>query len=95
MLTHAIIIALACNGLFMAFHTEGLVLYPIRCYLLPRLPLWLCKPMFECVTCMASIYTVLYCLMVAPMLIGWQMLWLVPVVAVVNNLICKALSYGL
>jgi hypothetical protein len=59
MITHAFIIALAINGIYLATD-EGMILYKPCCWISRFIPEWLGMPLYACPTCMASVWSVLY-----------------------------------
>jgi hypothetical protein len=85
--------ALVCNGMYMAMQ-EGQVLGEVQ-NLLGKVPIWIAKPLFYCITCMASIHS-LYVFFPLALLFNiplWLWLLHVPATAFVNTLFYDLLNY--
>jgi len=59
-MSELIYISLFCTGLFVAMNAKGMLLVPVANFLSTYLPEWICKPIFECLVCMSSVWTVVF-----------------------------------
>lgn len=55
-----IYISLYCTGLFIVMNGENMLLVPVANFLTSKLPQWICKPLYECIVCMASFWSISY-----------------------------------
>lgn len=53
-------ISLFCTGLFVAMNGRDMILVPVANWLSHYLPEIVRKPLFECLICMASVWTLVY-----------------------------------
>lgn len=84
-------VSLFCTGLFVAMNGKGMVLVPLANFLSVHIPEWLCKPLFECLTCMSSVWTV-YAWLYMVKGISFKLLACIVVVAGLNSIIAVILK---
>lgn len=58
LLTFCILSCFFCTGMFVAFNGPGMILNSVSDNLDLFCPEWLRKPLYECLSCMASIWSV-------------------------------------
>lgn len=86
-----IYISLFCTGLFIAMNGKDMLLVPAANFLSSQLPEWLCKPLFECMVCMASFWTVAYWIVF--MRYDWHLILVyIPIVAGINGIISAVIK---
>jgi hypothetical protein len=91
-LTHLIIISLACNGIYIASNAEGMIFTTPARWLTQHLPHIFIMPLFDCITCMASFWTLAYALLVCHQLLSLEILFAIPAVAFMNNIFYSILE---
>ena len=62
MLFDCLAVSFLCVGMHIACAWQGMIFSDICNWIYFRVPTWISKPLFACPYCMASVYTVVYCL---------------------------------
>ena len=79
------------TGVYIATNWPGMIFYTPARYLEQRLPAHWIKPIFLCMICMSSVWTVVYRLcMHVP--IDWSIIVQIPMVAAINIFISQRLA---
>jgi hypothetical protein len=86
--------SLAITAIHVTIVWPGMLLNFIEPVLSHRLPVWLKKPLYECMICMASIWTIVFSFAFGfkPPSGVWGLAFAVLVVAGVNTLVCVGLE---
>lgn len=53
-----LLVSLFCTGLHIIMNFDEMLLVPVANFLSTHLAEWICKPLFECLPCMASVWSV-------------------------------------
>ena len=91
LLSFCIATSMAITAIHVTVVWPGMLLNFMEPVLSHRLPLWLKKPLYECMICMASVWTTVFWL-VAHRPVTPVLLFAVLVVAGVNTLVCVVLE---
>lgn len=91
MIQHVLICSLMCTLMHVSTH-EGMIFHRFAQWYKKDMPVWLIKPLFDCLTCMCSIWGTSYWL-----LSDTDLSWLVFVLAVggMNTIIASLLELTL
>ena len=86
-----LLVSLFCTGIFIVMNGEDMLLVQVANFLSSRLAEWICKPLFECLPCMASIWSVVLWL-------AWQrslsftLLVVIPIVCGMNGIVSSIIK---
>ena len=93
MITTTLTLSLAIMGIYIAFQWPGMIFRPVKDWLDGYLPLWATKPLYNCPTCMASVWTLAYFAVYGHHFMpAIDLVILIPSVAFVNTLWCCLLN---
>ena len=83
--------SMAITAIHIAIVWDGMILHFIDNAYTRALPTWLKKPLYDCMICMASVYTTVFWL-AAGRPVGWLLLFGILTVAGLNTLVCVVLD---
>jgi len=90
-LIFCLLVSLFCAGLFTACNGEKMLLVPVANWLSKHLPEYFRKPLFECLSCMASMWTIVaWCIFIR--VHWWMLLFAIPVVCGINIIISSLIK---
>jgi hypothetical protein len=89
--------SMAITAIHVAIVWDGMILHFINNACTRALPAWLKKPLYDCMICMASVYTTLFWFACKPTLGVWgphvfELLFAILTVAGLNTLVCVVLD---
>lgn len=94
LLAFCVCVSLACLSIHTVITRPGMVLYFAYPHLNSRLPEWLKKPLFDCLICMSSFWTIFFYFILHPVLKSpiTDLGVCICVVAGINIIICAILE---
>lgn len=88
-----ICISLTCIGLYVAFNGPGMVLNGLANFLTIHLPEYVRKPIFDCLVCMASVWTIVWWVALFGLWLTWWLPFCILLVAGINVLVTPFVNW--
>jgi hypothetical protein len=93
MLVFCLCVSLSCVGLYIAFNGPGMIFNSLANWLTIHLPEYVRKPLFDCLTCMGSFWTLLWWVAVFGFTFNWWLPFCVFIVVGTNAIATLFVSY--